>query len=131
TVTPVDKLGVPPYDELVFVANKDKLGDKGDDLRLFLSAVARGAKEARRDPRGAADALLRANKDLKEKETRTSVRLTIPTLFPAKSSQPWGYQDPIAWRNYGGWMVDNGLLKGLPDIQSALTNALLPGQGLD
>jgi putative hydroxymethylpyrimidine transport system substrate-binding protein len=129
-VTPVDKLGVPAYDELVFVANKDKLGDERDDLRLFLSAVARGAKEAKKDPAGAAKALLDANKDLKEKSTRTSVRLTIPTLFPAKSNQPWGYQDPVAWRNYGGWMVDNGVLKGLPDIKTALTNDLLPGQGL-
>jgi putative hydroxymethylpyrimidine transport system substrate-binding protein len=128
-IKPVDRLGVPDYDELVLVANKDKLSEQRDDLRLFVSALARGAAQARRDPRGAARALLDANRDLKPKETQTSVRLTIPALFP-KSGRPWGFQDPVAWRNYGGWMVSNGVLKSLPDIESAITNNLLPGQGL-
>ena len=51
-IVPVDRLGVPDYDELVLVANADELDDQRDDLRLFISAVARGAREARRDPRG-------------------------------------------------------------------------------
>jgi putative hydroxymethylpyrimidine transport system substrate-binding protein len=130
TVIPVDRLGVPDYNELVFVANKDRLAGERDDLRLFLSAVARGAEASRKDPSGATKALLDENKDLKAKRARASVRLTIPTLFPAKTARPWGYQDPVSWRNYGGWMVDQGLLKKLPDIQAAITNDLLPGQGL-
>jgi putative hydroxymethylpyrimidine transport system substrate-binding protein len=128
-IEPVDKLGVPDYDELVLVANSDKLDGERDDLRLFISAVARGASEARRDPAGASRALLDANRDLKRKETTESVRLTIPTLFP-KSGRPWGYLDPVAWQNYGGWMVSNGVLKKLPNVDAAVTNKLLPGQGL-
>ena len=128
-VEPVDRLGVPDYDELVLVANSDKLDDQRDDLRLFISAVARGASEARKNPRAATRALIDANRDLKAKETAASVRVTIPTLFPA-GTRPWGYLDPVAWRNYGGWMVSNGLLKDLPDINAAVTNDLLPGQGL-
>ena len=65
----------------------------------------------------------------REKTTAASVRLTIPTLFPP-SGKPWGYLDPVAWRNYGGWMVDNGVLDELPDIPEAITNDLLPGEGL-
>ena len=128
-IQPVDRLGVPAYNELVLVANSDKLAGQRDTLRLFVSTVARGAAEARKDPRGATRALLDANRDLKPKTTATSVRLTIPTLFPT-SGRPWGFQDPVAWRNYGGWMVSNGVLKSLPDIKRALTNDLLPGQGL-
>ena len=128
-IEPVDKLGVPDYDELVLVANSDKLDSERDDLRLFISAVARGASEARKDPAGATNALLDANRDLKRKETAASVRATIPTLFPA-GSRPWGYLDPVAWQNYGGWMVSNGVLKDLPDIKAAVTNDLLPGAGL-
>jgi putative hydroxymethylpyrimidine transport system substrate-binding protein len=128
-IEPVNRLGVPHYDELVVVANSDKLDDQRDDLRLFVSAVARGANEARQDPRGATRALLEANRDLREKTTATSVRLTIPTLFPP-SGRPWGFLDPVAWRNYGGWMVDNGVLEDLPDIDAAITNDLLPGEGL-
>ena len=128
-IEPIDKLGVPDYDELVLVANSDKLAGKRDALRLFISALARGANAARSDPREAAKALLDPNRDLKRKETTASVRVTIPTLFP-KGNRPWGYMDPVAWRNYGGWMVSNGVLKDLPDISKALTNDLLPGQGL-
>jgi putative hydroxymethylpyrimidine transport system substrate-binding protein len=128
-IAPVDKLGVPDYDELVLVANADKLDSKRDDLRLFVSALARGAQEARKNPAEATSALLDANRDLKRKETATSVRLTIPALFPS-GGKPWGYLDPVAWRNYGGWMVSNGVLKRLPSIQSAISNDLLPGAGL-
>ncbi len=35
----------------------------------------------------------------------------------------------MKWRNYGGWMVDNGLLERTPDVNEALTNELLPGEG--
>jgi putative hydroxymethylpyrimidine transport system substrate-binding protein len=129
-IVPVDRLGVPDYDELVLVAKEGDVEERRDDLRLFISALARGARAARADPRGAATALLDANKDLRATTTRASVRLTIPTLFPEKKGSPFGYMDPIAWRNYAGWMVDNGLLDKTPDVNEALTNDLLPGQGL-
>ena len=80
TITPVDELGVPDYDELVLVANADQLDGKRDDLRLFIGALAKGAEEARRDPRGSAAALLEANRDLKARTTRESVRVTLPAL---------------------------------------------------
>ena len=41
-----------------------------DDLRLFISAVARGARAAREDPAGAARHLIDANKDLRPRTTR-------------------------------------------------------------
>jgi putative hydroxymethylpyrimidine transport system substrate-binding protein len=129
-IVPVDRLGVPDYDELVLVANEGDVDKRRDDLRLFISAVSRGAREARQDPRAAAQSLLDANKDLRARTTRTSVRLTIPALFPEKRDRPFGYMDPIAWRNYAGWMVDNGLLEKTPDVNEALTNDLLPGEGL-
>jgi putative hydroxymethylpyrimidine transport system substrate-binding protein len=129
TIIPVDRLGVPPYDELVLVANADKLDDKRDDLRLFIGALARGADEARKDPAGAAQALQAANPDLKRKLTRTSVRLTVPALFPP-SGKPWGYLDPRQWRNYGAWMFGRRLLDTRPNSHAALTNDLLPGAGL-
>jgi putative hydroxymethylpyrimidine transport system substrate-binding protein len=129
-VRPVNELGVPDYDELVLVARESDVSERRDDLRLFISATARGANQARRTPGQAAQALLDANPDLREKSTRASVRATIPALFPEKSSQPWGYLDAVQWRNFGGWMVDNKLLEDLPDVDSAITDDLLPGAGL-
>ena len=130
TVVPVDRLGVPDYDELVLVANSDRLDDTRDDLRLFIGALAKGAREARRDPRGAAQALLDGNPDLKAQTTRESVRITLPALFPEQSSRPWGYLDPRQWHLYGAWLFGNDLLDSRPNATDALTNDLLPGQGL-
>ncbi|HEV2790925.1 MAG TPA: ABC transporter substrate-binding protein, partial [Solirubrobacterales bacterium] len=42
TVTPVDELGVPTYDELVLVANRRSLEEDPEKLRLFLAALERG-----------------------------------------------------------------------------------------
>ncbi len=129
SIIPVDRLGVPDYDELVLVANEKRLEDDRDDIRLFIGAVAKGAQQARRDPRGAAQALLDANKDLKPRLTRQSVRATLPALFPS-GDRPWGYMDPNQWRIYGAWMYAHELLKEQPQSNEALTNELLPGEGL-
>jgi putative hydroxymethylpyrimidine transport system substrate-binding protein len=129
-IVPVDRLGVPAYDELVFVANEDELDSRRDDLRLFISAVAKGAREARRDPRGAANALLDANKDLKPRLARESVRVTLPALFPS-GDRPWGYMDPSEWRVYGAWMFGHQLLNKRPRADEAFSNDLLPGEGLE
>jgi putative hydroxymethylpyrimidine transport system substrate-binding protein len=130
TIIPVDRLGVPDYDELVLVANRDTLDEKRDDLRLFIGALAKGAREARRDPRGSAAALLDANPDLRAGTTRESVRVTLPALFPETSGKPWGHLDPRQWRVYATWMFANGLLERRPVASEALTNDLLPGEGL-
>jgi putative hydroxymethylpyrimidine transport system substrate-binding protein len=130
TIIPVDRLGVPDYDELVLVVNEDDLKNKRDDLRLFIGALAKGASQARKDPRGAAQALLDANRDLKPKLTRESVRVTLPALFPEGSGKPWGYLDLAQWRTYGAWMFGHDLLKRRPLASAALTDELLPGEGL-
>ena len=87
-IVPVDRLGVPDYDELVLVANEDYVDERRDDLRLFIGAVAKGAREARADPRGAAEALLDANKDLKPDDARERA-VTLPALFPESGTAPW------------------------------------------
>ena len=96
-IVPVDRLGVPDYDELVLVANADKLDDQRDDLRLFISARSRGARARRARTRAARPRRCSTRtRDLKAKPTRESVRVTIPALFPRSGDQPWGYLDPVA-----------------------------------
>lgn len=130
TIVPVDRLGVPDYDELVLVASEKAVRDQKDDLRLFIAALARGAELARKDPRGATNALLRANPGLKRKLTRASVSATIPALFPRQSGRPWGFLDPGQWRSYGVWMREQQVLNKPPDPAATLTDDLLPGAGL-
>ena len=57
-VTPVDKLGVPTYDELVLVARRDRLEEDPQAIRLFLARAGprhgRRDREPRSDDQGAA-----------------------------------------------------------------------------
>lgn len=127
-IVPVDKLGIPTYDELVLVAQGKRLARDPEPIRLFIAALARGTRDALRDPGAATRALLDANRDLKPRLTRASVRATLPALEPERKGQPYGFLDTRQWEEYGGWMLDEGLLKRRHRIADLLTNRLLPGR---
>jgi putative hydroxymethylpyrimidine transport system substrate-binding protein len=126
----MEQVGVPTYDELVLVARKDTLARRGDDVRAFVQALARGYETARADPRAATDALVRAAPDLDRGFALASVQASLPAFFPSDASKPFGWQDPKAWNAYGRWMFDHNLLGVDPRAGStALTNEFLAGQG--
>jgi len=126
-VTPVDKLGVPSYDELVLVANEGRLEEDPQEIRLFIAALARGTEAAAADPEATADALREANPDLDPKLTRAELAATLPLLDPPRGKQPYGYMDPGLWTEFSGWMRDNELIEGLPPSAELLSDAYLPG----
>jgi putative hydroxymethylpyrimidine transport system substrate-binding protein len=124
-VTPVDKLGVPTYDELVLVANRKKLEEEPEKFRLFVAALQRGTSAAVEDPKAATSAVLEANHGLDPKLTEAEVKATLPLLAATTSGRPYGYMDPAAWSTFAGWMHDNGLISTLPAPSELLTNAYL------
>jgi putative hydroxymethylpyrimidine transport system substrate-binding protein len=128
----MDALGVPAYDELVFVARKEDLDeDGGSRIRRFLQATARGHRTLEKDPATGVDALMKASNGLERGLQEAVVEATLPVFFPADEDRPWGWQDPEEWDAYGDWMHENGLLKRPPAAARALTNEFLPGEGLD
>lgn len=127
-VTPVDKLGVPRYDELVLVAQRKRLEEDPQAIRLFIAALARGTAAAAKSPQAATKALLEANPDLDPKLTAAEVTATLPLLDPPRRGNPYGYMNPAQWREFTGWMRDNELISSLPSTGSVLSNAYLPGE---
>ena len=130
-VIPVDKAGVPSYDELVLVVRQDEARERGQDLRAFMQALSRGERAVRANPQAAAALVVKANPSLEGKLQLESIRQTLPAATPAKASNPYGWQEPSAWASFGGWMLAHGLLQhnpngGLPPF----TNEFLPGQGI-
>lgn len=125
-VTPVDQLGVPSYDELVLVAQKQRLDDDPEAIRLFIAALARGTSAAIADPNQATQAVLSANDALDPKVTAAEVKATLP-LLAAQKGKPYGYMDPAKWKTFVGWMRDNDLIQTLPPPSELLTNSYLPG----
>jgi putative hydroxymethylpyrimidine transport system substrate-binding protein len=125
-VTPVDKLGVPTYDELVLVARRQSLEEDPEKFRLFLAALERGTDAAVQQPGAATDAVTEANPDLEPKLTAAEVKATLPLLGARTEGQPYGYMDPEEWTTFAGWMRDNGLIDSLPTAGELLDNGYLP-----
>jgi putative hydroxymethylpyrimidine transport system substrate-binding protein len=130
-VIPVDRAGVPTYDELVLVVREGDARARGQDLRAFLQALSRGERVIRANPATAAALVVKANPSLEPKLQLESIRRTLPAALPTDSSKPFGWQDPTAWAAFGSWMFSHHLLQhepggGLPPF----TNEFLPGQGI-
>jgi putative hydroxymethylpyrimidine transport system substrate-binding protein len=126
TVLPVDQLGVPTYDELVLVAQRERLDEDPEAIRLFLAALARGTNAAVADPAAATEAVLNANSGLDPTLTEAETNATLPLL--AGGAERSFALDPAQWREFSGWMRDNGLIDSLPPTADLLTNEYLPGE---
>jgi putative hydroxymethylpyrimidine transport system substrate-binding protein len=128
----MEKLGVPTYDELIFVARKEDLDTDGaSQIRRFMQATARGLLTLNKDPSVGVDALLEASHGLDRGLQVASVRATLPVFLPTGKDHPFGWMDPAEWDAYGRWMQQNGLLKRPPNAARAMTDEFLPGEGLD
>jgi len=126
TVIPVNKLGIPTYNELVLVANSDTLDSESQNIRLFLDALQRGTEAAVADPAGATKDILDAGKGLDPQTTKAEVKKTLP-LLAQRGAKQYGYMDPGQWKKFAQFFADNGIIKALPSTDDVLTNDLLPG----
>jgi putative hydroxymethylpyrimidine transport system substrate-binding protein len=130
-VIPVDKAGVPSYDELVLVVRNSEARTDGQDLRAFLAALTRGERQTRADPSEAASLIVKANPDAERALQLASIEKTLPATVPA-NSKPYGWQEPTAWEVFGQWMFSHRLLRTNPNTGGLppFTNEFLPGQGI-
>ncbi|HVX34468.1 MAG TPA: ABC transporter substrate-binding protein [Solirubrobacterales bacterium] len=124
-ITPVDRLGVPTYDELVLVARRSTLQEDGERIRLFISALRRGTEAASANPKAATEAILAANTDLEPKLAEAQVKATLPLLSARTPGKPYGWMNPEAWEAFAGWMRDEELIEGQPKAAELLSNAYL------
>jgi putative hydroxymethylpyrimidine transport system substrate-binding protein len=130
-VIPVNQAGVPNYNELVLVVREGEARRDGVDLRAFMQALTRGERQVRADPAAAAALVLKANPSLEAKLQLESIEQTLPAAQPAKSSDPYGWQEPSAWATFANWMYSHGLLEHDPNVGlPPFTNEYLPGQGI-
>jgi putative hydroxymethylpyrimidine transport system substrate-binding protein len=110
-VFPVDRYGVPSYDELVVVANSQRLHDDAGYRGMvarFVQALAAGTTYAKQHP-SVALAVMRANSSRDYKSVlETSVPETLRLLDTTSL-------DPATWNRFGRWMQSQGLLKSPPD----------------
>ncbi len=129
-VIPVDRAGVPTYDELVLVVREDEARTGGQDLRAFLQALSRGEREVRADPAAAAALIVKANPSLQHKLQLESIRRTLPAAQPPPG-KPFGWQEPSDWAHFAEWMYQQRLTSHPPGAElPPFSNEFLPGQGI-
>jgi putative hydroxymethylpyrimidine transport system substrate-binding protein len=124
-ITPVDQLGVPTYDELVFVARRATLEENAQKIRLFISALKRGTEAAVAKPKAASEAILAANPSLEPKLTEAEIAATLPLLENTPAGKPYGWMNPAEWEAFAGWMRDEELISTLPKAAELLSNDYL------
>lgn len=125
-VVPVDRAGIPTYDELVVVAATDRVTEDPEPLRAFLRALERGTRAAAADPEAAAATVLEAGDGLDPELTRAEVEATLPLLLGRGSDEPFGWMDEGEWERFASFFGERGLLTRVPPAKDVLTNDLLP-----
>jgi putative hydroxymethylpyrimidine transport system substrate-binding protein len=115
-VFPYDRYGVPAYDELVVVANTDRLD--GDAryrgmVRRFVAGLAAGTDWAKAHP-GAAVAVMRRHSADDYKDVLAQ---SVPATLRLLGTSP---PPEAAWARFGDWMYRSGLLDAKPDAAALI-----------
>ena len=124
TIVPVDHAGVPTYDELVLVANRDRLSDPSYRSRVqrFVSAFLAGT-EAARTHRAKALSVL---KKVTASDAKFLGRATPLTLSLLAGPRGVGCVSVAQWQRFGNWMAARGLLKQRIAASAVVTTQFLP-----
>ncbi|MCL4286264.1 MAG: ABC transporter substrate-binding protein [Thermoleophilia bacterium] len=124
-VVPVDRLGIPTYDELVLVADRERVESDPEPIRAFLAALERGTYAAARNPQATTDAVLAAGNGLDPGLTGAEIDKTLPRLLPP-GDRPYGWMDTGRWQRFADYLYEAGQIDSRPAAAELLTNDLLP-----
>ncbi|MDQ5909717.1 MAG: putative hydroxymethylpyrimidine transport system substrate-binding protein [Pseudomonadota bacterium] len=95
--------GVPPYDELVLVANRDQLGDPR--FRRFLTALEQATLYILNHPDEAWKAFIARHKDLNDELNRRAWRDTLPHLARRPAAL-----DEASYRRFAQFLAKQGVI---------------------
>lgn len=101
--------GVPPYDELIFIANRDRLGDPR--LRAFLDGLEKGVQYLVNHPADSWALFVDAHPDLDDELNRRAWRDTLPrfALRPAAL-------DSARYERFAAYLKAEGVIRTLPAL---------------
>jgi putative hydroxymethylpyrimidine transport system substrate-binding protein len=124
-IIPVDRAGVPTYDELVLVASKKRLHNDPtyrSEVTRFVGAFLAGTADARSHP-GRAIAIL---KKVTASDAKFLARATPATLRLVAGPNGVGCLSVSDWQRFGEWMHARGLLKQRIPAASVVDPSFLP-----
>lgn len=104
-----EDFGVPPYDELVIEARKDKLDDPR--LRKFLNALERGTLYVLNHPDESWQIFIKAHPDLNDETNKRSWAETLRRLDPSPAAL-----DTYRYQHFADYLKAQGLIKTVPPL---------------
>ncbi|MHA1553399.1 MAG: ABC transporter substrate-binding protein [Alphaproteobacteria bacterium] len=116
---------IPDWYTPAIIANETTLAERGDLVRRFLAATARGYAHAIAHPQDAASALLAAVPELDADLVHAAARYHAPRY--TKDGEVWGWQQGDTWRRFERFLREAGLTTTDVDSDAAFTNAFLAG----
>ena len=108
----------------VLAANEALLQKNPAKVKAFLRALTKGYQYAIAHPDESAALLLKAAPELNPALVMASQRF-LAGQYQAQAPR-WGQFDAGRWNGFQSWMVDNGVLSGLPKEGTFFTNDYLP-----
>jgi putative hydroxymethylpyrimidine transport system substrate-binding protein len=126
TVIPVTDAGVPQYDELVIIANSNKLkSDPGyqQTVRDFLSGLAKGNALVVSQPAVGIASMQSVIKGYPADQVKQMVDVTAPLL---NNPLGFGRMDAKSWQSFANWMHTTGLINKAVDVSKVMTDQYLP-----
>ncbi len=115
-VFPYDRYGVPAYDELVVVANADRLREDAGyrrTVREFVAGLTAGTDWAKAHPGAAVTVMRRHSAD----DYRNVLERSVPATLRLLGTGP---PPEAAWDRFGAWMFSSGLLDERPDAAALI-----------
>ncbi len=125
-VTRLSSIGVPNYDELVIIANSEKLvSDTSyqDMVKAFLRGLAKGNADAIADPTFSEQTMAAVGGDYAGPALPLMIEATLPLLENPKG---FGTMDPASWDEFGAFMVKQKIVDSAPAASELLTNDFVP-----
>lgn len=108
---PVDELGMPTYDEMIILANSERLESDADyesAVKRFLAAMNEGTQASLDDPVALYDLMKERTKttDILQEETDLAMEAMTPP-----DGRTLGCLNPPDWDAFTEWMVEHELLE--------------------
>ena len=128
TIIKLEEIGVPHYDELNIVGNRERLENEpeyAEAIKRFLAGVRAGQLGAQGDEAGTIE-IMKDVTEYKDEEIDGMVPDTLPLLTSPNGLDPLCY-DVDGWASFGDWMVESEILEEPGDVSTLVTNDYLEG----
>ncbi|MGG2016932.1 ABC transporter substrate-binding protein [Bacillus sp. S10(2024)] len=113
------------YSPVIITSEKHAKQDK-DFVKKFMKATTDGYNFAIKEPKEAADILIKNVPDINKELVQESQKW-LSTKYQ-DDAKAWGVQKEEVWTNYMNFLYDNKVIKKKIDVKAAFTNEFLPSE---